>query len=262
MSGYQNLKYGVQDRVAVIMLDHPPVNAFNTATMNDLEAAFDAAIADPDVKAIVITGAGQYAFVAGADINELKEMAGDAGAAKAFIQRGQDVFSKIEASPKPVIAAVNAAAAGGGLELALACHMRIAADKARFGVPEITLGLIPGWGGTQRLPRVVGRSKATEMILTGDLITAQEAFRVGLVNKVVPANAVVREAMGLAKKLATMGALAMGAALEAIDKGSNMPMAEGLGVELESFTGLIGTDDAREGVTAFLEKRKPAFTDS
>jgi len=259
---YQNLKYGVQDRIAVIMLDHPPVNAFNTATMNELDAVFELATADADVKAIVITGGGQHAFVAGADLNEIKVIAGDPVAATGFIKKGQQVFSKIEASKKPVIAAINGHAVGGGLELALACHIRIAADKARLGLSEITLGLIPGWGGTQRLPRVVGRARASEMILTGELINAQEAYRLGLVNKVVPANAVVREALGLAKKISSMGALAIGAALGAIDAGSDAPISQGLDAELANFAGLITTNDAREGVTAFLEKRKPEFTDS
>lgn len=262
MAEYQNLKYGVQDRVAVIMLDHPPVNAFNTATMSDLEAAFDEATADSNVKVIVITGAGQFAFVAGADLNEVKELAQDPAAATAFIKKGQKVFSKIEASRKPVIAAINAAAAGGGLELALACHIRIAADKARLGAPEITLGIIPGWGGTQRLPRVVGRAKATEMILTGDMITAQEAYRIGLVNKVVPSTAVVKEAMNLAKKIASMGALAIGAAMDAIEASTRLPLEEGLGRELANFSDLMGSHDAREGILAFLEKRRPVFTDS
>ncbi|MCB0207407.1 MAG: enoyl-CoA hydratase/isomerase family protein, partial [Anaerolineae bacterium] len=143
MAEYQNLKYGVQDRVAVIMLNHPPVNAFNGATMSDLEGAFDDATANPDVKVIIVTGAGQYAFVAGADLNEVKGLAADPSAAHSFIEKGQQVFGKIEASRKPVIAAINAAAAGGGLELALACHMRIAADNARFGLPEITLASFP-----------------------------------------------------------------------------------------------------------------------
>jgi enoyl-CoA hydratase/carnithine racemase len=140
--------------------------------------------------------------------------------------------------------------------------MRIAADNARFGLPEITLGIIPGWGGTQRLVKAVGRARATEMILTGDLITAQEAFRVNLVNKVVPANAVVREAMGMAKKIASMGALALGAALESIDAGARVALSEGLAQELDSFTSLVDTNDAREGVMAFLEKRKPQFSDN
>jgi enoyl-CoA hydratase/carnithine racemase len=178
------------------------------------------------------------------------------------MQGGQVLFSKIEASQKPVIAAINAVALGGGLELALACHMRIAGDKARFGLPEINLGIMPGWGGTQRLQRVVGRAKATEMILTGDILNAQEAFRINLVNKVVPATAVVKEAMGLAKKITEKGAVSIAKALEAINAGADLPLAEGLAVELDGITGLAMTNDAREGILAFIEKRRANFTDS
>jgi len=157
---------------------------------------------------------------------------------------------------------VNAVALGGGLELCLACHMRVAGDKARFGLPEINLGIIPGWGGTQRLQRVVGKAKAIEMILTGDIIPAQEAFRINLVNKVVPATAVVKEAMGLAKKITEKGGLAMAAALDAIEYGSNATVAEGLARELENISRVAMSNDAREGVSAFLEKRRPNFTNS
>ncbi len=262
MADYQNVKYGVQDQIAVIAIDHPPANAFDVRTLDELEAAFEEATSDQAVKAIVITGAGQFAFVAGADIKEIKGMEGDREAIKRYMQKGQALFNKIEASRKPVIAAVNAAALGGGLELALACHMRVAGDKARFGLPEINLGIMPGWGGTQRLQRVVGKSKAIEMILTGDLLNAQEAYRVNLVNKVVPSTAVVKEAMGLAKKIGEKGGLAIAAALAAIEAGSALPMEEGLAVELENITGLAMTNDAREGILAFIEKRRPQFSDS
>lgn len=262
MAEYQNIKYGVQDNVAVIAIDHPPANAFDNRTLGELESALDEAVNDKAVKAIVITGAGQFAFVAGADIKEIKAMEGNQEAIRGYMQKGQMLFSKIEASRKPVIAAINAVALGGGLELALACHMRIAGDKARFGLPEINLGIMPGWGGTQRLQRVVGKSKATEMILTGDIINAQEAYRINLVNRVVPATAVVKEAMGLAKKITEKGAVAVAKALEAIDAGSNLPLAEGLTVELDGITGLAMTNDAREGILAFIEKRRANFTDS
>ncbi|MFZ2489512.1 MAG: enoyl-CoA hydratase-related protein [Anaerolineae bacterium] len=262
MADFQNIKYGVQDRIAVIAIDHPPANAFDQRTLDELEAAVDQAIASPDVKAIVVTGAGQFAFVAGADIKEIKGMEGNETAIRGYMQKGQALFSKIEASPKPVIAAINAVALGGGLELALACHMRIAGDKARFGLPEINLGIMPGWGGTQRLQRVVGRSKATEMILTGDILNAQEAYRINLVNKVVPATAVVKEAMGLAKKITEKGGVAIAKALEAINAGADLPIAEGLAVELDGITGLAMTNDAREGILAFIEKRRPNFADN
>ena len=262
MADYQNLKVGVQDRIAVIAIDHPPANAFDQRTLDELGAAIDEAIGNPDVKAIIVTGAGQFAFVAGADIKEIKALEGDQDAIRGYMQKGQMLFSKIEASPKPVIAAINAVALGGGLELALACHMRVAGDKARFGLPEINLGIMPGWGGTQRLQRVVGKSKAIEMILTGDILNAQEAYRINLVNKVVPATAVVKEAMGLAKKITEKGGVAIAKALEAINAGSDLPLAEGLAIELDGITGLAMTNDAREGILAFIEKRRANFTDS
>ena len=262
MADYQNIKVGVQERIAVIAIDHPPANAFDQRTLDELGAAIDEAIANPDVKAIIVTGAGQFAFVAGADIKEIKALEGNQDAIRGYMQKGQMLFSKIEASPKPVIAAINAVALGGGLELALACHMRVAGDKARFGLPEINLGIMPGWGGTQRLQRVVGKSKAIEMILTGDILNAQEAYRINLVNKVVPATAVVKEAMGLAKKITEKGGVAIAKALEAINAGSDLPMAEGLAIELDGITGLAMTNDAREGILAFIEKRRANFTDS
>lgn len=262
MADYQNLKVGVQDRIAVIAIDHPPANAFDQRTLDELGAAIDDATGNPDVKAIIVTGAGQFAFVAGADIKEIKALEGNQDAIRAYMQKGQTLFNKIEASPKPVIAAINAVALGGGLELALACHMRVAGDKARFGLPEINLGIMPGWGGTQRLQRVVGKSKAIEMILTGDILNAQEAYRINLVNKVVPATAVVKEAMGLAKKITEKGGVAIAKALEAINAGSDLPLAEGLAIELDGITGLAMTNDAREGILAFIEKRRANFTDS
>ena len=261
MADYQNLKVGVQDRIAVIAIDHPPANAFDQRTLDELGAAIDDATGNPDVKAIIVTGAGQFAFVAGADIKEIKALEGDQDAIRAYMQKGQTLFNKIEASPKPVIAAINAVALGGGLELALACHMRVAGDKARFGLPEINLGIMPGWGGTQRLQRVVGKSKAIEMILTGDILNAQEAYRINLVNKVVPATAVVKEAMGLAKKITEKGGVAIAKALEAINAGSALPLAEGLAIELDGITGLAMTNDAREGILAFIEKRRANLHD-
>ena len=262
MADYQNIKVGVQDRIAVIAIDHPPANAFDQRTLDELGAAVDDANGNPDIKAIIVTGAGQFAFVAGADIKEIKALEGNQDAIRAYMQKGQMLFNKIEASPKPVIAAINAVALGGGLELALACHIRVAGDKARFGLPEINLGIMPGWGGTQRLQRVVGKSKAIEMILTGDILNAQEAYRINLVNKVVPATAVVKEAMGLAKKITEKGGVAIAKALEAINAGSDLPLEQGLTVELDGITGLAMTNDAREGILAFIEKRRANFTDS
>jgi enoyl-CoA hydratase/carnithine racemase len=264
MAEYTNIKVNVDDRVAVLTLDHPPVNAFSTDLLDDLEAAFDEALANDQVKVIVITGAGQMAFAAGADIKEMASFAGPDGGERAmrFMSKGQELFTKIECSTKPVIAAINGVALGGGMELALACHMRILADRARIGQAESNLGLIPGWGGTQRLTRIVGVSKSVELILTGDPITAQEAYRLGLANKAVPGGQVLHEAMGLAKKIAGKSRLTNQATLETVITGARMPLEDGLRYELEHVRALVGSNDTREGLTAFMEKRQPKFTDS
>jgi len=260
MADLQNVKYTVEDRVATLTIDHPPVNAFNTQTVQDLNAALDMALGDEAVKVLIITGAGQMAFVAGADINEINQIESPEHA-KELSRAGHDVFNKIETSKKPVIAAINGVCLGGGLEMAMACHLRVAGDRARMGQPEINLGIIPGWGGTQRLPRIVGPSKAAEMILTGDAITAQEAYRLGLLNKVVPMGDVLKEAKGLARKIAGKSAVTVGCAMEAIERGRHLPLAEALEVEIEQFGAISQSEDMKEGVQAFLQKRQPQFKD-
>lgn len=260
MGEYQNVRYSVDDRVAIITIDHPPANAFDTQTVMDLEAAFEEATNDPRVKVIIITGAGQFAFVAGADVNEINALKSPEQA-KEVVLRGQALFNRIEASRKPVIAAINAVCLGGGNELAMACHIRIASANARFGQPEINLGIIPGWGGTQRLPRMIGKGKALELLLTGDMINAQEAYRIGLVNQVVPAGEVLKAAQGLAKKIASRSAIAIGAILDCVDTGLKMSLSEGLLYEADKFASLLETEDMHEGVRAFLEKRQPQFKD-
>lgn len=260
MGDLQNAKYAVEDRIAIITLDHPPVNAFNSQTMKDLDAALDRTLTDDEAKVIIITGAGPVAFVAGADINEIDQIR-DAGHARELLHAGHRVFNKIETSQKPVIAAINGICLGGGLEMAMACHIRVAGDRARIGQPEINLGIIPGWGGTQRLPRIVGPSKAAEMILTGDPITAQEAYRLGLVNKVVPMGDVLKEAKGLARKIAGKSAVAIGCAMDAIERGRHLPLAEAMEVEIEQWRTLVDSKDMKEGVQAFLQKRQPQFMD-
>jgi enoyl-CoA hydratase/carnithine racemase len=265
MGEWQNIRTEVENQIALLTIDHPPVNSFNTTVVTELDEAMDDLLADDEVKAIIVTGGGTNAFVAGADIPEIRELLevpGDGYAeARAFIERGQGVNLKIERSPKPVIAAINGFCLGGGLELAMACHMRICSDRARLGQPEINLGLIPGWGGTQRLPRIVGKAKALEMILTGDMITAQEAYRIGLVNKVVPAGAILKEARGLARKIVSKSKFPIAATLRAVTEGLEGTMEEGLEVEKGHFVGLADTEDVREGVGAFLEKRQPEFKD-
>ena len=265
MAEWQNIRIEVDDQIALLTIDHPPVNSFNKQVITELDEAVDQVMADDEVKAVVITGGGTNAFVAGADIPEIKELLENPeegyGEARAFIERGQGVNLKIETANKPVIAAINGFCLGGGLELAMACHMRICSDRARLGQPEINLGLIPGWGGTQRLPRIVGKAKALEMILTGDMITAQEAYRVGLVNKVVPAGAILKEARGLARKIVSKSKFPIAATLRAVNEGVENPVEQGLQIEKEQFVGLADTEDIREGVSAFLEKRQPEFKD-
>ncbi len=259
----QYVKIAVEDRVATLTIDHPPVNAFNPQVIQELSDVVDELNADDEVKVVVITGAGQIAFVAGADITEFDRMLRerDLLAGEAFLRKGQETFSKIEDSTKPYIAAINAVCLGGGLELAMACHLRIAGDRARLGQPEINLGIIPGWGGTQRLPRIMGPAQAAQMILTGNPITAQEAAKMGLVNKVVPGGAVLKEAMGLAKIIARKSAVAIKATMQAIRAGLDAELSDGLRAEANQFKALFASEDMREGVSAFLEKRKPQFQD-
>jgi enoyl-CoA hydratase len=261
MGEWQNIRTEVADRIAVLTVDHPPVNSFNTQVMTELNQAIDELLADDEVKTIVITGGGTNAFIAGADISEIKALLDQPGGLKEASEVGQALFLKIENSPKPVIAAINGFCLGGGLELAMSCHMRICSDRARLGQPEINLGLTPGWGGTQRLSRLAGKGKAIELILTGDMITAQEAYRIGLVNKVVPAGAVLKEAQGLARKIVSKSKFPTSAALRAITEGLALPIEEGLKIEAEEFGGLADTGDAHEGVSAFLEKRQAQFED-
>jgi enoyl-CoA hydratase len=260
MGEYQYVNMVVEDRAAILTIDHPPANAFDTQTMLDLQAAFDEATRDEQVKVIIITGAGQF-FVAGADINEISGLK-SADEAFQVVRQGQTFFQQIDCSRKPVIAAINGRAClGGGLELAMACHIRLAEDSVQFGQPEIKLGIMPGWGGTQRLPRLVGKGRALELLLTGDNIKAQEAYRIGLVNKVVPVGTVVREAKRWARVLSTWGGLAIASIIESVNDGLEMSLDEGLKNEAGLFGKLAETEDMREGVAAFLEKRRPQFKD-
>lgn len=254
-----NVRTENKDGVLIITIDRPKVlNALNAQTVAEIGEAFEAARDDDSVKCVILTGAGEKAFVAGADINELAQMTPITG--KAVAEKGQKVFRAIERFPKPVIAAVNGFALGGGCELALACHMRIASDKAQMGLPEVTLGIIPGYGGTQRMARLLGKGKALELILTGDRINATEAERIGLVNRVVPAEELMNTAETLARTIAKRGPLAVRAAIEAVMSGSEMPFEEGQFLEATLFGLLASTQDMKEGMSAFLEKRAAEFT--
>jgi len=260
MAERQYVKVSIEDRVAILTIDNPPVNMISVPVMNDLLPALNELFADDDVKTIVITGGGQMVFVAGADINAILQLKTPAEA-KAIVTQVHDLFQKIENSPKPIIAAINGHCLGAGNELAMACHMRIANNRAMFGQPEIGLGIIPGFGGTQRLSRLVGKGKALELILTGDRITGAEAASIGLVNKAVPGTEVMKTAMGLAKKISSYGRPAIAAAVEAVNQGMQVSLSEGLEIEADKFSSLVETQDMREGLTAFLEKRQPKFQD-
>ncbi len=256
---YQSWKITLEDRVAMIVIDHPPVNTLSTTVMAELDQIIDEVNSNPQIKAAVITGAGMF-FIAGADIHEIQSIRSAAQGAKLAL-RGQAILNKLENSPKPFIAAINGICLGGGLELAMACHLRVCGDRAQLGQPEINLGIIPGFGGSQRLSRLINKSRALELILTGDRITAQEAHRIGLVNKVVPGMEVVKQARGLALKIASKGALAIAKSIDAINHGSEMSLTDGLNHEAKLFGDVCETDDMKEGVAAFIQKRQPKFTD-
>jgi enoyl-CoA hydratase/carnithine racemase len=260
MGEFQYVHVSIKDRVAVLTVDHPPVNTLDAPTFAELSAALDQALTDDRVKVIIITGTGR-SFIAGADINEFRSLDGTPTLMEK-IRAGHTVMNKIERSPKPVIAAINGRyCLGGGNELILACHIRIAEERAKFGQTEIKLGLIPGWGGTQRLVRLVGVGKAVELILTGDHIRADEAYRIGLVNKVVPEGEALSEALRMAKRIALLGSVAIAKALDAIYAGLDMELDAGLAYEVARFAEIAETEDMREGLTAFLEKRRPRFKD-
>jgi enoyl-CoA hydratase len=256
---FENLLFDVASGIARITVNRPDkLNALNDAVIAELGAAFERVDRDPDIRGVILTGAGGKAFVAGADIAELSRQGPFDGKARALV--GQGVFRRIERSGKPVIAAINGFALGGGCELAMACHVRIASESARFGQPEAKLGIAPGYGGSVRLPRLVGRGRALEMLLTGQMIDAAEAYRIGLVNRVVPPDQLLPEAE---KMLATMlenGPLALRVCIEAVDAALETTVDEGLLLEANYFGLLASTSDMREGMAAFLEKRKAQFT--
>jgi enoyl-CoA hydratase len=258
MMAYENVTAENRDGVLWLTINRPKVlNALNAVTVEEIGQVFTAARKDEAVRCVIITGAGEKAFVAGADINELAAMTPVSG--KFVSEQGQSVFLQIERFPKPVIAAINGFALGGGCELALACHIRIASEKAQLGLPEVTLGIIPGYGGTQRMARLLGKGKALELICTGDRISAADAERIGLVNKVVPPDQLLAAAEEMARKIASRSPMAVAAAIEAINSGGDMPFEEGQLLEATLFGLLCSTEDMKEGMAAFLEKRAAKF---
>lgn len=255
---YRFVNVSAAERIATVTLNNPPSNLLTTSVLTELDQIFGELEASDDIRVAVLTATGRF-FCPGADLKELgllvtvyqgSELSG----------RGQALLNRIERSDKPVIAAINGTCLGGGLELAMACHMRVAARGIALGLPEIKLGLIPGFGGTQRLQRIIGPSQAAELILTGESITSEEALALGLLNRLAPADQVLPQAMALARMVTTKGRLATQAALRAIRTGLDSPFAEGMAREAELFGELCETADKKEGITAFMEKRPPKFT--
>ena len=254
----ENLLYEKKGAIAYVTLNRPKVlNALNQRTWENLRTAFEDAREDAEVRGVILTGAGDKAFIAGADISELAHVT--AVEAEKSSSYGQAVLDLIENLGKPVIAAVNGFALGGGCETAIACTIRVASEHAKFGQPEVKLGLIPGGGGTQRLPRLVGKSRALQLILSGEMISAQEAYRIGLVNEVVPAAELITRAEAILKKIFSNAPVAVKYSLEAVNKGLEMSQTEGLSLEASLFGLCAGTEDKKEGTQAFLQKRPPQF---
>jgi enoyl-CoA hydratase len=256
--GYQTLLFEIREGIAFITINRPDkLNALNDQVVDELADAAERVATEDAIKGAILSGAGQKAFVAGADIGDLAKQGPFDGKARAV--RGQAMLRRFETGGKPVIAAVNGYALGGGCELAMACHLRIASETAKFGQPEVKLGIAPGYGGTQRLPRLVGKGNALQLILTAEPIDAQEAHRIGLVNRVVPAAQLLSTAEQILRGILAMGPLAVRLAMEAVDQGLEMTLEEGLLLEANHFGLLAATEDMKEGLTAFLEKRTARF---
>jgi enoyl-CoA hydratase len=259
MGEYTNLLLEIDsDGISTVMINRPKaLNALNAATVYELDQAFDELAANPAVKVVIITGSGEKAFVAGADILEMKDKTAIEG--RQWGQLAQAVFRKIENLPKPVIAAVNGYALGGGCELAMACDIRIASEKAKFGQPEVSLGIPPGFGGTQRLPRLVGKGRAKELLFTGDMIDAAEAYRIGLVNQVVASEELIGKTKAMAHKILSKAPIAVQVCKSAVNTGLEVDLNSAIAYEAEVFGLCFATEDQKEGMTAFIEKRKAIF---
>ena len=254
---YQNLLIEISDKIAVVTLNRPQaLNALNKELLGEISSFLDEAENNPEIRVLILTGSGEKSFVAGADIKEFSDF--DASQGELLAKEGQEkVFNKLENFSKPVIAAVNGFALGGGLELAMAAHFRIASENAKLGLPEVTLGLIPGYGGTQRLPKLVGKGRAAQMIFTAEMIPAQRAFEIGLVNEVVPQAELLDRAKAIASKIASNSSTAIAKAIQAVNASDTR---DGFETEIKSFGELFDSADFKEGTTAFIEKRKPNFS--
>ncbi len=248
------------ETIAIVVINNPPVNALSMAVMQELDGAIEQIHRAPKIKAVILTGHGMV-FIAGANIKEIAQIQNAQQGNEAAL-KGQAVIAKIAKAPIPWIAAINGPCLGGGNELAIACHFRIAGDRAVFGQPEINLGLIPGFGGTQRLPRLIGTSRALMMLLTGDNITAHEALALGLVNKVVPQGEILKHARDLAMRISSRGKVAIQKIIKAVQEGESLPLDQALALEAKLFGEICETADMKEGVTAFIEKRQPLFKDA
>jgi len=255
---YTNLLLDIEDGIGVVVINRPKaLNDLNAEKIRELEILFTELENNKAVKAVIVTGSGEKAFVAGADITEMKDMSVIEG--RNWAKMAQAVFNKIENLPKPVIAAVNGYALGGGCELAMACDIRIASDKAKFGQPEVSLGILPGFGGTQRLPRIVGKGRAKELLFTGEMFDAAEAYRIGLVNKVVSPESLMETAKTVARKIMAQAPFAVELCKAAVNEGLDVDIESGMAYEAEVFGSCFATEDQKEGMTAFVEKRKTNF---
>ncbi len=255
---YKNILFAIKEGIGLVTINRPDkLNSLNDITLDELKDCFQLIKLNKDINVIIITGAGEKAFVAGADISELNKF--DKSNGRAFSQKGQEVFNLIEKLEKPVIAAIKGFALGGGCELALACHIRLAGGNAKFGQPEVNLGIIPGYGGTQRLTRLINSGRAAELILTGDIIDANEALRIGLVNKVYPDEELMKKAFELAEIISSKAQIAVQLALKSIVSCNEISETDGLLLESALFGNCCGTKDFKEGTSAFIEKRKPDF---
>lgn len=260
MKSFSLIQTKVENKIAYMILKNPPVNVLNERLLEELEQCIDELNHNPSVRAIILTGDGSF-FVAGADIKEFTSLFGQEEEAKKAAQKGQALCTKIEQSEKPIIAAINGACLGGGLELAMSCHLRIAVHEAKLGLPETKLGLIPGYGGTQRLTRLTNTATALELILTGRFIDGREAERIGLVNRSVEADQLLQEASATAELISQKSRLSVKAAMQAVFAGAELQLGEGLALEAEQFSALFASQDVQEGVTAFIEKRPAVFRD-